>query len=279
VADLAIKDLAEQTGLAAGTIRMWEQRYGFPRPRRTPTGHRRYSPFDVSTLKRAIALRESGLSVPAALQRAREVSGASDRPSIYAAVAAGASGRPRLLRKRTLLALSRAIEDETLAHAAAPVCFAAFQRERFFRSVEHRYKRIAALSDTTGVFADFSSVRHCPEGIAELPIAPEGALESEWAVIVDAPGYAACLLAWERPGREEPDGVAGVDRRFESFWSLEPLVVREAALAAVGLAERIDAEYGRAARALLEDRPLATESPAPALTALTNRAISYLEGP
>ena len=32
--DLAIKDIAEQTGIAAGTIRMWEQRYGFPKPER-----------------------------------------------------------------------------------------------------------------------------------------------------------------------------------------------------------------------------------------------------
>ncbi len=41
--DLAIKDVAEQTGIAAGTIRMWEQRYGFPAPQRTPSGYRRYS--------------------------------------------------------------------------------------------------------------------------------------------------------------------------------------------------------------------------------------------
>jgi len=277
VVDLAIKDLADQTGLAPGTIRMWEQRYGFPRPRRTPSGHRRYSPLDVATLRRAIELRERGLSVPAALERACAVRGASDRPSIYAAVAAAAGAPPRLLRKRTLLALSRAIEDETIAHAAAPVCFAAFQHERFFRRVEHRYRRIAALADTTGVFADFSCVRHAPEGIAELPIAPEGALDNEWAVIIDAPGYAACLLAWERPDREEADGLPDAERRFESLWSLEPRVVRDAALAAAGLAERVDSEYGRGVRALLEDRPLATESPAPALTALTNRAISYLE--
>src|SRR3712207_5879607 len=68
---LAIKDVAERTGIAAGTIRMWEQRYGFPEPRRTPTGYRVYDAEDVETLKRVVSFRERGLSVPAALERAR----------------------------------------------------------------------------------------------------------------------------------------------------------------------------------------------------------------
>ena len=40
---LAIKEVAEQTGVAAGTIRMWEQRYGFPEPGRTASGYRVYT--------------------------------------------------------------------------------------------------------------------------------------------------------------------------------------------------------------------------------------------
>ena len=44
---LSIREVAEQTGLAPGTIRMWEQRYGFPSPRRTASGYRRYEPEDV----------------------------------------------------------------------------------------------------------------------------------------------------------------------------------------------------------------------------------------
>ena len=51
---LAIKDVAEATGVAAGTIRMWEQRYGFPEPERTPAGYRLYSDDDVETLRRVI---------------------------------------------------------------------------------------------------------------------------------------------------------------------------------------------------------------------------------
>ena len=79
--DLAIRDVAERTGLAAGTIRMWEQRYGFPEPERTAAGYRLYSPSDVDVLRRVIAYRERGLSVPAALERAR-AAGRADRPPV-----------------------------------------------------------------------------------------------------------------------------------------------------------------------------------------------------
>src|SRR3954447_14945901 len=152
--ELAIREVAEQTGLAAGTIRMWEQRYGFPTPERTPTGYRLYSTKDVDTLRRGVALRKGGLSVPAALERARSISaGPTDRPSIFGAVPHG--GRVRRLRKRTLVALSRAIEDETLASAAGPIVLGAFQRERHYRGVEHRYRRLAKAADLTAVFADF----------------------------------------------------------------------------------------------------------------------------
>src|SRR3954467_9717182 len=81
---LAIREVAEQTGLAAGTIRMWEQRYGFPEPERTAAGYRLYSTDDVETLRRVLTLRETGLSVPAALERARAAATTvTDRPSIF----------------------------------------------------------------------------------------------------------------------------------------------------------------------------------------------------
>ncbi len=85
---MPIKDVAERTGIAAATIRMWEQRYGFPEPARTASGYRMYTDEDVEALRRVSTFRESGLSVPAALERARSVSGATDRPSIYGAITA-----------------------------------------------------------------------------------------------------------------------------------------------------------------------------------------------
>ena len=86
---LAIKDVAERTGIAAGTIRMWEQRYGFPEPERTSAGYRVYSEDDVEALRRVLAYRERGLSVPAAVDRARSTGLTTDRPSLYGVLAAG----------------------------------------------------------------------------------------------------------------------------------------------------------------------------------------------
>jgi DICT domain-containing protein len=275
---LAIKDIAERTGIAAATIRMWEQRYGFPEPARTASGYRVYTDDDVDVLRRVAALRDGGLSVPAALERARAAGGASDRPSIYGAIASAEDViSSRRLRKSTLLAISRAIEDETLARAAAPVVVGAFQSVKNFHAVEHRYGRIAGNADACVVFADFGAVRERPGRPTEIPIAEGDALGNEWAVVVDAPGYAACLLAWELPESQRDTHLPDRERRFEALWTLDPRVVRRAAVASAALARRGDPEVGDRLSRLLEDRPLAYETPVPALTALTNRIVGYLD--
>lgn len=266
---LAIKEVAERTGLAPGTIRAWEQRYGAPVPRRTPAGYRLYSEADVELLRRVVALRADGLSVPAALERAREATG-TDRASLFGALLDTAV-RPQPLTEGTLLAISRAIEDETLARGAGPVVIAAFQRERHYRASEHRYRRLAGVADACVVFADFAAAGGGEGEPQRVPVLPRDALGNEWAVIVDAPGYATCLLGWETPRR------AGGERRFEALWTLDPAIVRRAALAGAAIARDRAPAVGERLDALLHDRPLALESPSPGLTALTNRIVGYLD--
>jgi DNA-binding transcriptional MerR regulator len=272
---LSIKEVSERTGVAAGTLRMWEQRYGFPVPERTASGYRRYRGEVVDALRRVVQLRDRGLSMAAAIERAQEGRELpTDRPSIYAAVA-GAQQVPRQrLRKRTLVALSRAIEDEALARAAGPVAFAAFQEQRFYEPVRHRYRELARLGDAVSVFADFEHVTEAPGEPLEIPIGGSDALGSEWVVVVDAPGFSACLLGWEPP---RPADMAESARAFEVMWTVDPVVTREAAVVAARLVGRADAPNGERLEGLLSDRPLATEHPAPALTALTNRMIAYVE--
>lgn len=269
---LAIKDLAQQTGVAAGTIRMWEQRYGFPEPGRTAAGYRIYSEDDVAAIKRVLAYRDRGLSVPAALERVRAQEGTTDRASIFAAlVTADAPVRPTVLRRSTLVALSRAIEEEAIARAAGPVVIASFQHERNYRAVEHRYRRLARVADAVGVFAAFDELRLGAEDEpTEIPVGAADALGHEWAVVIDAPGFAACLVGWEKPER-------GPERVFEAVWTLDPAVVRRAAQVGATLAAREAPAWSERLLELLDERPLAVESPAPGLTALTNRTISYLD--
>ena len=177
--------------------------------------------------------------------------------------------RPQKLRRPTLIALSRAIEEEAMARAAGPVVIGAFQDERNYRAVEHRYRRLAHVADAVGVFADFEHSHTDDENLpAEIAIGSGDALGHEWAVIVDAPGYAACLVGWETPGP---------GRVFEAVWTMEPPVVRRAAQVGAALAARAAPEWSERLLGLLADRPLAVENPAPGLTALTNRMIGYLD--
>jgi len=119
------------------------------------------------------------------------------------------------------------------------------------------------------VFAAFTELRvGSDDEPAEIPVGPADSLGHEWAVIVDAPGYAACLVGWETP---EPGRV------FEALWTLEPTVVRRAAQIGAALAARTAPAWSERLLGLLADRPLAVEQPAPGLTALTNRMISYLD--
>jgi MerR family transcriptional regulator, light-induced transcriptional regulator len=273
VRSLAIKEVSEQTGLAAGTIRMWEQRYGFPEPARTPAGYRVYTPQDVITLRRVLAFRGRGLSVPAALERARAMEDATDRPSLFGALASGdAPVRPQRLKRRTMLALSHAIEDEAMARAAGPIVVGSFQTEANYRSVEHRYRRIANVADAVAVFASFPEMRlEGDDSPVEIPVMAGDALRNEWACVVDAPGFAACLVGWETPSSD------GHERVFEAIWTMDPAVVRQAVQVGAVLAGRACPVLGARLDALLVDRPLAVDSPAPGLTALTNRIVGYLD--
>jgi DICT domain-containing protein len=275
VKGLAIKDVAERTGIAAGTIRMWEQRYGFPEPERTTAGYRVYSDEDVEALRRVVAYRERGLSVPAAVDRARSRALATDRPSLYGVLAAGdAPLSAQVLTKRTLIEISRAIEEETISRAAAPVVIGSFQSERNYRAVEHRYRAMARTADVVLAFAGFDALGGGGDAPWEVPLEPGDGLANEWAVVVDAPGYSACLLAWEQP---RYGAVADRDRTFEAMWTLDPRVVRRAAEAGGTLAARADPALGERLEGLLAERPLAMEQPAAGLTALTNRMIGYLD--
>ena len=273
---LAIREVAERTGLAPATIRVWEQRYGFPCPARTPAGYRVYTPDDVDVLRRIVAYRRRGLSLPTALERARAASGVTDRPSLYGAVVDGAV-RPHVLAKRTLIAVSRAIEDETLARGAGPVVIGAFQSRRHFHAVEHRYRRLAQVADACLAFADFEDVGGGDGEPWRLPLHAGEPLSQEWAVVVDAPGYAACLLGWETPESQRDAELPERERRFEALWTLDPGTVRRAALVGAALARRSAPRVGERVERLLADRPLAVEAPPVALTALTNRVVAYLD--
>lgn len=57
---ISIGALARATGIPAATLRTWERRYGFPRPVRLDSGHRRYRTQDAVILERIRDLLAEG---------------------------------------------------------------------------------------------------------------------------------------------------------------------------------------------------------------------------
>src|SRR4051812_36815191 len=133
-AGLSIGDLAGATGVAAGTLRMWESRHGFPVARRGAGGHRRYDVDDVARVQRVLDERRNGLSLAAAIERVREWA-PSAPPSLFAVLRQHAPQQlaAQRLPVRAMRAVSHAIEEECVARGARPLLAAAFQHETAYR--------------------------------------------------------------------------------------------------------------------------------------------------
>jgi DICT domain-containing protein len=229
---LSIGEVVKATGVGQATLRAWERRYGFPLPQREPSGHRRYSAEQVERIRRVARERERGVPLPQAIERGGGEPGTT--PSLFARLR---ERRPELqptrIHKRLLTLLARAIEDESAARAERTLLIGSFQRERFYRQSEPRWRQLARGTENAFVLAGFERVRRPRGGPVEVPIAPSHPLASEWALICLGPGHGACLIAWEAPGQAaSSDG----ERVFEVLLSVEPAVVREAAAAATEIA-------------------------------------------
>jgi DNA-binding transcriptional MerR regulator len=223
---LRMRDIVERTGVGEATLRAWETRYGFPAPHRLASGHRRYHERDAELVLQAVRLREAGVPVRDAIERARR--GAEAAPgSIYAELR---RQRPELqvnrLSKRSLIAISRAIEDESAYGARDLLLFGAFQRERHYRESEGRWRELARASRLACVFADFAAPRRPRGAPIEIPIGTRDPLAREWAVVCDGDDRAACMVGWEPPGQER---AADRERRFEVIWTADRETARAAA--------------------------------------------------
>ena len=229
---LTTSQLAARTGVATGTLRMWEARYDFPVPRRLPGGHHRYPEREVEAVRDVVRLRAEGLSMSAAVARVRAAE--QEVPtSIYAALRRRRPDlRPLFASKRALLALTHAIEDEHCAHAGAGVMIGSFQRVRHYRAAEHRWRELARTLQLAVAIADFSALRLKDRAPAEVPVAAEHQLAREWTLIVNSGEAKACLSAWELPRSSDVPDLA---RSFEVVWSFDPETVHDATAAAAAL--------------------------------------------
>jgi DNA-binding transcriptional MerR regulator len=197
---LSIGELARRTEVPAATLRSWEDRYGFPRPHRLAGGHRRYDQGDIGLIEAVVRLRASGMSLHAAIGQATSAAGQPE-PSVFAGLRRRHPALiPQVLRKVTLLALTRAIEDECCAQAERPVLFAAFQRQRFFLQSQRRWNELARTARVMIAFADFGE-----PGAAGGP-PPGSAVPIKVPLMADAPANSL--------GNPGPPMHADVSRRY-----------------------------------------------------------------
>jgi len=98
-------------GVSTNTLRSWERRYGFPRPRRSAGGHRQYSLGEIEALRTALAETQN---ISSAILLARE-RGEGPPSSARLAAAYGAfdeEAANRLLEESlTLRSVERTMED------------------------------------------------------------------------------------------------------------------------------------------------------------------------
>jgi DICT domain-containing protein/predicted DNA-binding transcriptional regulator AlpA len=269
---LTIGQLAVRTGVQTGTLRMWEQRHGFPRAKRLPSGHRRYPESEVERVLEAVRGRELGLSVSASIERAVQDSEASAAPSIFAGLRMSRPDlAPAAVPKRLLVPISHALEDECSARGGSAVLVGSFQRESFYRQAEARWRSFASTAELAVVLGDFPEARSPKDGAVEIPIDRSHPLSREWAIVCDGPGVSACLAGWQRPGVAD-DG----QRVFEMLWCVEPEVVRDAARIGLELAANQWPELRERIPKWLDEPAEADSSTLERATALTNRMLAYV---
>src|SRR6201986_5575109 len=77
---------AVMLGVSPNPLRSWERRYGFPRPRRSPGGHRQYELAEIESLRATLAETHNVSSAIAlARQRGEGPSSGSRLASAFAA--------------------------------------------------------------------------------------------------------------------------------------------------------------------------------------------------
>ena len=172
--------------------------------------------------------------------------------------------------RSTMLAVSRAIEEECAATGDHPVIVGAFQRERHYRRAQERWRELGRTATTAVVFADFPAVSAGRP--VEVPLPATAPLGREWVVACDGPGFCAVLAGWELP----PTGSPLDHDRFEATWTVDRTVAARAVDIGLDLAHRLAPDVDPPPRPRVVEPEDAADAVRRA-TAVTNRIVAHLD--
>jgi methanogenic corrinoid protein MtbC1 len=204
---LHIAEVERETGLGKDTLRVWERRYGFPRPRRNARGERTYDPAQVAQLRLIKGLLDAGYRPGQVVGRPLSVLKAMrSAVAVKAAEAAPWSVLLEWVRndepQRVRAALREVVHTRGLATAVedwvAPLCVAV--GEAWARGELAVYQEHWLTESVQAVLR---------EGIAALEAAPGYTVAAPRVVLATAPGewhqlgllMAECFLALEGADR------------------------------------------------------------------------------
>ena len=217
--------------------------------------------------------RGNGSTLEAALGRAREGAGLQ-RSSLFATLARALPHvAPAVLTKRTMLAISRAIEDEAASRADRPVLVGSFQDARFWRASSQRWRDLAGGAGPAALLAGFrrrdETARCSRSRFGRVhPCFTSGLSSATRRPLLRVSWASNNFVRVERSTRR---------RVFEALWTVEPLAVREAARAGFALAVDRHPVVADALGSRLQEPVRATYDSIRTATVVTNRIIVYLE--
>ena len=219
--------------------------------------------------------RDRGLRLEEAISTTLRSGQVGESSSVYAALGRRHPGLASYtLTKRTLLALSWAIEDEAVAQSSSGVLLGTFQRGRYYGQSRRRWEDLARTAQDAVAMADFEA--HDDESRpATVALPPDSPLLREWVVVHEAPDFAVALVAFELPGHGSVGrrpAVRGAVVRSTGGWSATP----------PSSPRRRGPRPARSPRpgcsATLEESPAMPSTPPSAATAVFNRMVAYTDG-
>jgi MerR family transcriptional regulator, light-induced transcriptional regulator len=115
---LKTSEAAALLNVSPNTLRTWERRFGYPRPRRSPGRHRLYLYAEITALRHAL---EDGLSISSAVSVASETIGADVRTLVPALFSFRPEQADRAMEVSLALRSVDATVDDVLLPALAEV--------------------------------------------------------------------------------------------------------------------------------------------------------------